>query len=94
MLKRTFSTTIKSFIRNKELPVCNTCANFIEHTNIYPYDSIPSDKLYGRCKKFGEIDLITGLIEHDYAKHCRNDMNKCGKNGSEYKNKMKAYEKS
>lgn len=83
ILKKSFSTE-KIFIRNKNLPVCVNCVNFIGHTNNYPYDSLPSDTLYGKCKKFGHIDLITGLTEYDYAKKCRDDNNKCGKNGSEY----------
>jgi hypothetical protein len=47
---------------NKELPICSKCVHFIEHTNNYPYDPIPSDKQYGRCKKFGEINMITGTL--------------------------------
>jgi hypothetical protein len=63
------------------------CIHFIEHTNNYPYDPIPSNTEYGRCKKFGEINMITGSVEYDYAKNCRNDDNKCGKQGSEYTEK-------
>ena len=91
MLKNTFSTG-KFFIRNTELPACLNCLYFIEHKNNYPYDPIPSDKKFGRCKKFGEINLVTGLIEYDYATLCRDDINRCGKIGSEYKenqNKMR-----
>ena len=86
IIKKIFSTG-KIFIRNTELPSCFNCIHFIEHTNNYPYDSVPSDKEYGRCKKFGEVDLVTGLIEYDFAKNCRNDIKKCGKNGAEYNNK-------
>jgi hypothetical protein len=81
--KKSFSTE-KIFIRNKNLPSCINCINFIGHTNNYPYDELPSDKLYGKCKKFGDNHLVTGLTEYDYAKNCRDDINKCGKNGSEY----------
>jgi hypothetical protein len=88
MLKRSFSTG-KLFIRNKELPICLKCLHFIEHTNNYPYDSMPNDTKFGKCKKFGEIDFITGLIEYDFAKDCRNDKNKCGKIASEYMDKIK-----
>ena len=82
-VKSAFSSG-KIFIRNKELPVCSNCIHFIEHTNNYPYDPPPNDKHYGRCKKFGEFDFITGVIEYDFAKICREDENKCGKMGSEY----------
>ena len=85
ILKIIFST--KLFIKNTNLPICINCLYFIEHKNNYPYDPISDDKLYGRCKKFGEIDFVTGLIEYNFAKDCRDDINKCGKIGSEYKDK-------
>lgn len=84
--KSAFSTN-KIFIRNKELPICSNCLHFIEHTNNYPYDTLPNDTKYGRCKKFGEFDIITGSIVHDFAKDCRDDISKCGKIGLEYKDK-------
>ena len=62
-------------------------SHFIEHKNNYPYDPLPNDKLYSKCNKFGEINFITGSIDYDLAKNCRDDNNKCGKNGSEYKEK-------
>ena len=80
---RTFFTG-SSFIRNKELPICSNCLYFIEHTNNYPYDPTPSNEQYGRCKKFGEVNMITGSIAYDFANVCRNDTNKCGKFGTEY----------
>jgi hypothetical protein len=79
-LYKTFST---SFIRNKELPICSTCVHFIEPTHNYPYDPIPCDK-QGRCKNFGEVNMITGTIEYDFANDCRLNDNKCGKMGLEY----------
>jgi hypothetical protein len=77
----------KIFIRNIGLPICVNCIHFIEFKNNYPYDSLPDDSIDGRCKKFGEINSITGIIEYDFAIHCRTDEKKCGKNGSEYKEK-------
>ena len=85
-LNRTFSIG-KGFIRNKELPICSNCAHFIEHTNNYPYDPITSNEQYGRCKKFGEVNMITGAIDNDFASDCRLDNNKCGKFASEYSKK-------
>ena len=86
ILKSNFST-VNTFIRNKELPICSKCVHFIEHTNNYPYDPIPSNELHGRCKKFGEVNMITGIIENDFATDCRLDNNKCGKFASEYSKK-------
>ena len=84
---RTFSSQ-KIFIRNTELPICSKCLHFIEHTNNYPYDPIPCNKQYGRCKKFGQTNMITGEIEYDLAKNSRTDDNKCGRFGSEYTKKI------
>jgi hypothetical protein len=72
------------FIRNTKLPVCSRCLYFIEHKNNYPYDELPSNE-FGRCKKFGEVNIVTGVVEYDYAKLCRGDSGKCGRYGSEYK---------
>ena len=86
ILKTNFST-VNTFIRNKELPICLKCVHFIEHTNNYPYVPIPSNEQYGKCKKFGEVNMITGLIEHDLASDCRLNDDKCGKFASEYTKK-------
>ena len=89
ILKTSFSTG-KLFIRNKELPICLKCLHFIEHINNYPYDPIPCDKQYGKCRKFGEVNLITGTIEHDLASNCRLNVSKCGNFGSEYIEKIQS----
>ena len=86
MLAKLFSTN-KIFIRNTKLPNCINCVHFIEHANNYPYDELPNDKLHGRCKKFGQVDLVTGSIEYDFAINCRSDTKKCGELGYEYKDK-------
>lgn len=86
ILKTAFSTN-KIFVRNTNLLICLNCIHFIEHTNNYPYDSLPSDEKSGKCKKFGEVNIITGSIEYDFAKNCRDDNNKCEKTGSEYNKK-------
>lgn len=88
-LKRTF-TTEKNFIRNRGLAICSNCLHFIEPKNNYPYDSILSDEQYARCKKFGEVNFITGVIEYDLARNCRLNNNKCGNVGSEYTDKIKS----
>lgn len=72
------------FIRNQKLPICSNCIHFIEHKTNYPYDPLSSDKLYGKCKKFGEVNIVTGIYEYDFASLCRDNINKCGKYGSHY----------
>lgn len=86
ILKRNFSTGL-IYIRNKELPICSKCIHFIEYTNNYPYDPIPSNEQYGKCNKFGEVNMITGEIDYDLASDCRLDNSKCGKFASEYSKK-------
>lgn len=81
-------TSIKlPVIRNLNFPICSNCLHFIEHKNNYPY-SLPDSSEYGRCKMFGYVDIISGQIEFDFAKHCRNDINKCGNNGLYFENKI------
>ena len=79
-----YRTLGKIFIRNKELPVCSSCVYFIEHTNNYPYDPPPSNEQHGRCKKFGEVNLITGSVDYDVARQCRLNASQCGTTGAEY----------
>jgi len=33
------------------------------------------------CNKFGEKNILTDEISYDYINNCRNDENKCGKEG-------------
>ena len=73
---RNFSTG-KLFIRNKELPICANCIHFIELENDYPYHG-------NRRKKFGEMEVITGVIAYDLAAVCRLDDRHCGKEGLHY----------
>jgi len=89
ILNRKFSSE-KFFIRNKELPICIKCLYFIEHTNNYPYDPVPSNEQHGRCKKFGQLNMITGKIEYDLASNCRLNDSKCGKHASEYTEKIQS----
>ena len=70
-------STERFFIRNKELPICSNCVHFIERTKDYPYDG-------NRCKKFGEMNVITGAIKYDLAAVCRLDDDMCGKKGLHY----------
>jgi hypothetical protein len=84
---RKFSTE-KIFIRNKNLPICSKCLHFIEHTNNYPYDPLPNNEQHGKCKKFGQVNIITGAIEYDLASFCRLKDSKCGNIGSEYIEKI------
>ena len=80
---RKFSTG-KFFIRNKDLPVCSNCLHFIEPTNTNPYDG-------NRCKKIGEMNLVTGAIKYDLAAVCRLDNYMCGEEALQYTAKNKTF---
>ena len=60
-----------------------------ENTNNYLYDSVPDNAYYGKCVKFGKMNLVTGCIEYDFAKLCRVDEKKCGWWGDGYQEKVK-----
>ena len=70
-------STERLFIRNKELPICANCLHFIKYTYDDPFAG-------NRCKKFGEMDVITGAIKYDYAEVSRLGDDNCGKKGSHY----------
>ena len=75
------------FIQNIKYPACKNCIHFIPHSTNYPYEDIPNDEQYGRCKKFGDMNLVSGSIGYDYALICRKYEIKCGKNGKFYEEK-------
>jgi Pyruvate/2-oxoacid:ferredoxin oxidoreductase delta subunit len=78
--------TEKIFIRNTNYPICLNCVHFIPDETNYPYDPLPDDN-YGKCKKFGELNLVKGQIDYDMAKACRQNETKCGIKGKEYQGK-------
>lgn len=53
-------------IKNINFPECRKCVHYQPKNN---YD--------GKCKLFGNKDLITGEINYDYVDFCRNDKEKC-----------------
>ena len=77
-LNRIFYTG-KDFIKNSDLPVCLNCVYFIRPTR-----QNDDYELYGKCKKFGEMNVITGEIEYSRASRCRLDEEKCGLEGTGY----------
>lgn len=87
VLKRAFYSD-KLFIRNNGLPLCINCKYFIEDKNNYFYDGPPSDEINGKCKKTGQINVITGVIEYDSASESRNNIKKCGRTGQFFRPKQ------
>ena len=70
-------------IKNLRVPKCHTCKHFIsggsDHLLI-----MSESHAFAKCKKFGEADLVSGKINHDYAESCRSIESKCGTNGTRY----------
>jgi hypothetical protein len=60
--------------------LCVSCKYFIGHYPDYPDEQINHSN-YGKCKLFGEINLITGKIQYDYAKFVRSEESQCGESG-------------
>jgi hypothetical protein len=59
-----------------------------KNNNYIYYDSynesisdIPTSDKISKCAKFGAKHLVTGQIEYDFAIHCRENKDKCGKEG-------------
>ena len=52
------------FIQNQYKPICANCKFFIANKN--------------ECRKFGNIDIITGKYSYEKANSVRNDEDKCG----------------
>jgi len=70
-------------IKNLHSPKCHMCKHFIpgDSANLF----FASDShAFAKCKKFGDADLVSGKIKHDYAESCRSIESKCGQNGTRY----------
>jgi len=57
------------------IPSCKNCIHYIPDD----YSNYSSNK--GKCALFGEKDVVTNKIHHDYADTCRRDHTKCGLEG-------------
>uniref|UniRef100_A0A6C0E1X8 Uncharacterized protein n=1 Tax=viral metagenome TaxID=1070528 RepID=A0A6C0E1X8_9ZZZZ len=58
-------------------PLCDSCKHFIPNKNLNPD--------LGLCKMFQETSYNNGYIRlYNFATHCRNDENLCGKSGFLY----------
>lgn len=83
---------MKTFIKNIEYPFCVNCVHFLYHKDLDPYQPFMNIE-NSRCKKFGEADLITGVIKYDSVINCRKDDSDyddtCGVEGKYYESKTK-----
>jgi len=61
-------------IKNINTPICSKCRFFV-----------PTQ---GLCNKFGEKNIITGLVKFDYAIANRTNVKLCGINGVYYESSI------
>ena len=73
-----------SFIKNMYAVPCTKCTHFIEHPFLDPEESN-----FGKCRLFGEKDVVTGKIDYMYAYICRKDRSMCGVPALHYLEKVK-----
>ena len=73
-----FSMEKKQFIINSKVPICKNCVYFKPYKN--------DEKIYdlGKCTKFGKMDILSGIIEYNYAYNCRTNNDLCSFNGTYY----------
>lgn len=81
MLKKGLSVSTRALttIRNLEFPICANCVHYIKP---------PPGITYATCKKFGKIDIVSGVIEYDIAILVRENEKKCGMKGGAYQEKI------
>jgi len=71
-----FSIETKQFIKNFNVPICKNCVYFRPYKNDVKFYDL------GKCTKFGKMDIISGIIEYNYAFNCRTSEDLCSFNGS------------
>ena len=75
LTKQLYAIIIKRHIviKNEHVNSCSNCLFFIKSP------SMNNDLAnLGKCKQFGEKNIITGEIENLYALACRKDKSLCG----------------
>jgi len=77
-MEKAFATISKGqFIRNARLPVCFDCLHFIQTT-----------QKTGKCRKFGEKNIITGKISYIAVEEARATETICSQKGNYFEKKI------
>lgn len=71
----------QQFIKNGTAPICSACRFFM---------NAKSRVEVGICTKFGEKNLISGVVKHDFAAAIRGTANLCGPKGQYYESRISA----
>lgn len=69
------SPSSEQIIKNINVNPCVNCVFYKPST----FRKFTSE--FSKCEKFGEKDIITGVINYSYADSCRNNQGKCGIEG-------------
>jgi len=69
------SSSSEQIIKNGNVNPCVNCV-FYKPSKFRKFVSE-----FSKCEKFGEKDIITGVINYSYADSCRNKQEKCGIEG-------------
>jgi hypothetical protein len=73
------SSVILANIKNIANPICIECVHFIKHV---PYNKdTQRNNIYGKCRQFGNKDLVTGEIVYELASTTRREINRCKSEG-------------
>lgn len=65
-------------IKNVDMPACKNCKHFESGTNFF------ESPIYGKCKLYGDKDLITNKISYKFASSARENNDVCGIQGKNY----------
>jgi hypothetical protein len=76
-----YPITTTKFILNSGLPECCKCKHFI------PYNSKELNYTLGKCRIYGQKNIVSGEIEYEFADHCRQNIGQCTKHGFHYEAK-------
>ena len=79
-------STHSLLIENIKPPTCANCVHFMKYSYIHSSRGDVNQEL-GKCKLFGEKNLVSGIITYDYASVCRISEKKCGIEGKHYEEK-------
>ena len=67
---------------------CVNCLYFIPHKHVYP---LPSDIVYGKCRKFFDVNIDTGNLTYQYAIDCRINIDKCDVGAKHFRKKIDSF---
>lgn len=70
-----FFAVASATIKNNQVPICQNCIH---------YRPNPFSPSLSKCTQFGDKNLITGEIKHDYADLSRLSEDKCGLQGKQF----------